>query len=293
MRPRLAFGSCTLRSFAPHGAGLVLAFAASVWPATAAAYCRMTTAEPVEDPLVCITEGIPLAWGTGALTYSLDQELYDRLEEAELRNQISESFAQWERVQCADAPHNITLTLTDSLTDESSPDHRLDGTDVNAIVFHTAQQWRQLGYTPQAFALTEVWFDANSGQILGADMEINDGRGPYVRCPEDGCSPVSGNADLQNVVTHEAGHFLGLAHSNVRGSTMLFSAAEWETDKRTLEPDDEDGFCAAYAGVKFGGSRCSVSPGASSGASASAGALAPVWAALGLFVWARLRRRRD
>jgi hypothetical protein len=53
--------------------------------------------------------------------------------------------------------------------------------------------------------------------------------------------------DLENVVTHEAGHFLGLGHSTVQNSTMVANAGLGETTNRSLEVDDEMGICSIYA----------------------------------------------
>src|SRR5690606_19320935 len=66
----------------------------------------------------------------------------------------------------------------------------------------------------------------------------------WTDCGTDGCPP--GQADLQNTLTHESGHFYGLGHSDVNASTMAPGARIGETNKRDLEPDDVEGICAAY-----------------------------------------------
>ena len=52
--------------------------------------------------------------------------------------------------------------------------------------------------------------------------------------------------DLQNTVTHEAGHFIGLAHTQVSGATMNATTAPREVSKRDLASDDLAGVCAVY-----------------------------------------------
>ncbi len=61
-------------------------------------------------------------------------------------------------------------------------------------------------------------------------------------CLAEGCI----RTDIENTVTHEAGHIVGLDHSADPVSTMYASAPEGETLKRTLEEDDRECFCAAY-----------------------------------------------
>ncbi len=56
--------------------------------------------------------------------------------------------------------------------------------------------------------------------------------------------------DVQNTVTHELGHVLGLDHSNVASATMSATASPGETGKRTLDQDDMDGICSAYPAPK-------------------------------------------
>ena len=91
-------------------------------------------------------------------------------------------------------------------------------------------------------AFTTVSFDQETGEILDADMEINDWNFYFT---------VSDNLeetvfDVQNAVTHEMGHVLGLDHSTDPEATMYYSADEHDLNKRTLEQDDIQGLCFIY-----------------------------------------------
>ena len=112
----------------------------------------------------------------------------------------------------------------------------------------------------RVIALTTVSYVASTGEIVDADMELNawGGSGPsppgyYFTCvdgtvcdprfpPQTGCV----STDVQDVVTHEAGHVLGLAHSPDPTATMFASAPLSEISKRTLAPDDVSGICSIY-----------------------------------------------
>lgn len=52
--------------------------------------------------------------------------------------------------------------------------------------------------------------------------------------------------DVQNVMTHELGHMLGLDHTDVAWATMIEGTNKGDTWKRTLEQDDLNGFNAIY-----------------------------------------------
>jgi hypothetical protein len=107
-------------------------------------------------------------------------------------------------------------------------------------------------------AITTVTFENASGQILDADVELNDAGFDFTAC--DSCTIHS---DLQNTLTHELGHVLGLDHTPVEDATMFFSAPEGDTSKRTLADDDTQGICAIYPAGQPAGNCYPDSPRAS------------------------------
>ena len=131
-------------------------------------------------------------------------------------------------------------------------------------------------------ALTSVLYDPTTGRIMDADIELNgwDGvlagvitnppqHGWYFTCfpgtpPPTICTdygqpaagqPACGYMDLQNTLTHEIGHLIGLAHSPVPGATMNATTQPGEIQKRDLAQDDIDAVCSVYP-VSSGGCGC-------------------------------------
>src|SRR5262249_18279867 len=52
--------------------------------------------------------------------------------------------------------------------------------------------------------------------------------------------------DIQNTVTHEIGHALGLDHNTSSSSTMFNSATTGDTTKRTVDPGSQQFVCDVY-----------------------------------------------
>jgi len=198
-----------------------------------------TPAEP------CITEGMPLAWRRRCTTYAIERHGSNDIPRDQLEDIIQTSFETWMAVRCDGQPVQLQAELLDQSSDCDVAQYNQQGGNVNTIVF--VDDWEAREYDPSAYAYTTVWHNTRTGDIYDADMEINEGRGPYGVCPEpDGCT--SGDmVDLQDVVTHEAGHYFGLAHTpDDAHATMAASAPEGEIEKRTLEADDIAGLCHIY-----------------------------------------------
>jgi hypothetical protein len=169
-------------------------------------------------------------------------------------------------------------------------------------------------------------YTPSTGVIADADTEVIDwdgAAGSIQQTPQDGwywtCSEPStsrctsyGQAgccymDLQNTVTHEAGHFIGLAHpceitqaaasangvpvcsgGAMSSTTMYPSAPLCETRKQSLDADDIDGVCAIYGTLSSGGaSRSGGSGGCGAGGATPAGLIV-----LAVAIAALLPRRR-
>jgi hypothetical protein len=113
-------------------------------------------------------------------------------------------------------------------------------------------------------AITLAFWDERTGSIAEADIVVNskagfevidenrDERDRHDRDDHDDdvqqhreC--VSGAYDLQNVLTHEVGHFMGLGEDMKEdAASMYFRSHRCETQKRTLERSDEISVVSLY-----------------------------------------------
>jgi len=222
------------------------------------AFCRTTTCENCEmPPQGCITDGIPLYWPTACISYSMQQDASDTADLQTATDIAGLAFSAWEGAICpsGESPF-FRLERSDAVTcdrHEYNDQQTTFGGNANIIVFRD-DEWTAT-QDPHTLALTTVTYNKNTGEIYDADIEVNS----HIRLGGmQGIStetPVPPNKfDLQSILTHEAGHFLGLAHSLVGCAsspghcpTMDAAYRTGSGDFRDLEPDDVAGICSIYA----------------------------------------------
>jgi len=238
-------------------AALMFALVACFAPDHASAYCRMRAGSaPQVGNEPCPTEGAPLFWKNACLSYAIDRRASSSMDYADVQDAVDLSFASWQDANCGGGttPSLIFEPLQASTC--RRPEFNENGPNVNTIAF--LNPWRNPcadaddpSYSQFAFAVTIVWHNTVTGEIFDADMMINDQEatgssagGPYADCPDTGC--LGNDADLQSIVTHEAGHFIGIGHSPDLEATMFAAADRGSIEKRTLEQDDRDAVCDIY-----------------------------------------------
>lgn len=105
--------------------------------------------------------------------------------------------------------------------------------------------------------LTTTTFSFKTGTIFDGDIELNaspHGDGDTFLFTTIGSPPCEPGAlstdcvatDIQNTMTHEIGHLIGLDHVDVLGATMEASAPLGETRKRIIDSGTGLGFCDTY-----------------------------------------------
>jgi hypothetical protein len=103
----------------------------------------------------------------------------------------------------------------------------------------------------QTIAVTLTTYDQKSGIIYDSDIELNSAGFYFTTSDGPICNPpvlVTNcvSTDVQNTMTHEIGHFVGLDHTNATGSTMNPRAPPGEISKRTIDSGSQDFVCKAY-----------------------------------------------
>lgn len=139
-----------------------------------------------------------------------------------------------------------------------------------------------------ALAITVITFDAHAKEILDADVVLNGEHG-FSFFEHDSRDEGKATYDLQNVLTHELGHLLGLGEDMTDvDATMYAFSQPGETGKRDLEVVDKDSIAALYS-EDF---EPDMQAGCGGAAIAGYQGEAWVWAALGFGALGFAMRRR-
>jgi len=226
---------------------LAVALAALGWAPDASAFCRTTTEKSPPDydavGAGCWDRGLPLFWRNACLGYSMQRSASRKISYEDAADALSTAFTRWTGATCPTEGTGRSRTSIDvrdlGPVECGNVEYKSGVANQNVIVFRD-ETWK---YGKTVLGLTTVVYNPETGEIYNADMEINtlDMQPLAVR------DPVAPDAyDFASVVTHEAGHFLGIAHSDVPGSTMYARYDQGQTSMRHLAPDDVSAICTVY-----------------------------------------------
>jgi uncharacterized protein (TIGR03382 family) len=110
-------------------------------------------------------------------------------------------------------------------------------------------------YDARALAATVVTINLRTHEIVDADIVFNAAAHHFrvVDALEAADLRRTDLDDVQNTLTHELGHALGLMHNPDDAKVVMYpSAAPLEISKRVLASDDRDGLLALYAAPDAG-----------------------------------------
>ena len=259
--------------------------------------------------------GIPLVWPARNMSLVGYSNGISTMTFEQIRDAMTQSVSPWTKSDPAVAAKmctDLTMSLQVLGVDQVPPGAIRDNKNIIAIRGDT---WE---HDPGALALTSVFYLNKTGKIVEADLEANAVDFRWGDVTTDSRPQLQ---DLQNALTHEMGHFIGLDHpcylvvpkvdnetdqhgarvpycgdgasvtDVIRDATMYPSADSGDTSKRSLSPDDQQAVCDLYplqpAIASDGGCACVVAPRAAGTGGVDAAAIS--LAALGLWI-ARTRR---
>lgn len=229
----------------------VAAFAlASSGAVEASAYCRTTTCDPTQpagcptDDEGCETTGLPLYWASNCVTVSVqgDGAPTQNIDYDTAAASVQRAFATWTSVDCFGAPPSITVDVQGPVQCDKS-EYNSDRGNANIVLFRE-DKWPYGAGAQDALGVTFVNFDPSSGEIWDVDVEIN------AIAETLSTDPGPNDVDLDSVLTHEAGHLLGLAHTKDQSATMFPAYHPGSTSLRNLGYDDVAGLCAIYPSTR-------------------------------------------
>jgi MYXO-CTERM domain-containing protein len=248
-------------------AALGLTAASWVAPRASFAYCRTTTcgsqrAADCSEASRCESGGVALFWpdATVAVVVENGSPLRDISAET-ARDVLERSMAAWTGLSCDNRSPSIGVASVEVMALEREAGSVVVGSaygrppdrDSTSALRFIDSGWPN---EPMAIALTTVRYGVQSGKIFSAEIEANSESFDLTLVDS------GGDFDLQSVLTHESGHFFGLAHVRESYATMYAQySGGGNIDRRTLKDNDIEGMCVVYPPGRFdepSGCACSI-----------------------------------
>lgn len=223
------------------------------------AFCRTTVCDErvscADDPDMCCirdekgcdTNTRAISWPTSCVSYNVHEDGSDKsdISAGQLAKALDNAFDQWVSADCQDGSVSLAIDYRGK-AECGEPEYNQGEKDRNANIWMFRDSGTSTNMSnpsaqlADALAVTTVSFNEDTAQIYDVDVELLSADAQFTVGDE------AVVVDLAAVVTHEAGHFLGLDHSLTVGATMAAGYLPGEIDTRSLHDDDIEGICAAY-----------------------------------------------
>ena len=212
----------------------------------ASAFCRSTTCrssggkECVTDENGCPTDGEKLFWTSACISYAVNELGTQDLDPADTREIIKKTFQAWSDVPCPKGGvAKMTFQERDPVSCKKS-EYNKEDRNLNVVLFQD-DDWKYRGIDG-TLAKTSVTYNDETGEIYDADIEVNAANNTVTISD----NPAKIQYDLQAIMTHEVGHFIGVAHSSDSSAVMFASYSPGSIAQRKLTEDDMAAVCAIY-----------------------------------------------
>ncbi|MBM4779508.1 MAG: matrixin family metalloprotease [Archangiaceae bacterium] len=172
-----------------------------------------------------------------SLVFVIDPALSQKLGDVAAASAVRAAVAELD-----DATPELTVSVKDG--EVHGPGYDLDAQAQNQNEIIALTDWP---YTDGALASTVVTVNARTNEIIDTDIVFNCEQHTFkvLTSPTPSTMEVD---DVQNTITHEIGHALGLMHNPMDEDVVMFPrAAAGEVTKRVLRNDDRRGLEALYS----------------------------------------------
>ncbi len=193
-------------------------------------------------------------WNSNQIHYVVDERGSDNFVDGcdesgpcvSIRTAIQRSFQSWTEVS------GTNLSFIEDTPERFSQ----TGYDGRNTLIWTESGWTSLPFAPptQALAVTISTYKTSNMEIVDSDIHFNGEFFDWAVIDTE--EEQYGNfIDVQNIATHEIGHFVGLDHSSENVwedvpdlylATMFFASGPGETFRRDLDTDDRQALAQIY-----------------------------------------------
>jgi len=182
--------------------------------------------------------GEPLRWRNRCTGFSMQEAGSRRVSANTTNDLLAAAFETWMKADCGEGRRPGIIIQDMGRVACTDLEYNSDRGNANIVVYRE-KRWPHES-SGHNVALTTTTFDPVTGELFDADIELNAANFEFSTDDEDA------SYDLESVLVHEAGHFLGLGHSDAIEATMFSVYAEGDTSLRVLDPDDVAAICDLY-----------------------------------------------